>query len=209
MAVSGYNLLRARPVFPRLAVLEGFITTAAQILHGPSSPCLLERADGKLKTSDSHLNPFVLRVKVVMPDGVKNVKFTLGITDNDAKRGRVLGNDHAYIQAPEASVQRSRALAELALDLWEDGYLSERSPPPDEQPKAAQPKARLPPPCSCCGHSSCQRIQSLRELPSDAGAEDVMVYAGSEWGLWGGVWWAHSAEGHWQSWVAGAANGAA
>jgi hypothetical protein len=94
---------------------------------------------GKLKSSSSHLNPLVLSVKVLMPSGVKSIRFTLGFTDYDGV-SRFVGSEHAYVPSPWGSVHRAVALAELALDLWEDG-----------QPKATQAKATWkPPPPPCC-----------------------------------------------------------
>ena len=160
MPASGYCLLHARPAFPPLAVLEGFVREAARILHGPAR-CILERADGKLKSSDSHLNPYVLRVKVEMPAGFKALKFTLGITDHDVRRGRVEGNDHAYVQAKMHLSEEACRLAELAMDLWE---ASTRLGESAEALVLPAP----PPPCACCASSSCRRMLPVCELPADA-----------------------------------------
>jgi hypothetical protein len=79
----------------------------------------LERDYNKLSAGGNHLNDFVLHVKYTARDDFKDIKFTLGITDNDCrKKKRVRGNDHAYVQITNGRQEATVQIVESALDKW-------------------------------------------------------------------------------------------
>ena len=55
-----------------------------------------------------------------MPQNVKDIVFTMGITDFDVTRGcRMQGSVHAYIQTKMDRWAIGEEIAEAALDAWE------------------------------------------------------------------------------------------
>ena len=60
----------------------------------------MDKDYGKLKSSSDHLNDHVLHVRYQMPENVKDIKFTIGITDFcNMKSRRVAGNWYVFEDA--------------------------------------------------------------------------------------------------------------
>ena len=90
---SGYIRLRHRERFPKLEELPRFLTNSCQQISEPYVGQIhMDKDYGKLKSSSDHLNDHVLHVRYQMPENVKDIKFTIGITDFcNMKSRRVAG----------------------------------------------------------------------------------------------------------------------
>ena len=139
MVFTGHVELKSRLSYPALEELPEYLKRVCLQFHAPYVG-IFEAAknDNKLLTSDNHLNNFVLCVRYRTPGHIKDIAFTMGITDFDENKGcRVPGNAHAYIQSKEDRFTTGKQIAEAALDLWES-----RIPP---KPKRSCPVVDIPP----------------------------------------------------------------
>ena len=121
MAFTGHVELMPRRRYPPLEELPEHLEQAClQFLYPYVGTCVAEKNCNKLLTSNNHLNDHVLRVRCFTPPHMKDIAFTLGITDFDEAKGRrVNGNAHAYIQSKKDRFAAGKSVAEMALDMWE------------------------------------------------------------------------------------------
>lgn len=158
MAFTGYVKLALRHEYPPLDELVEYLKLACLQFHHPYiGKFEAEKNYNKLHTSSNHLNDHVLRVHYRTPQHMKDIIFTMGITDFDADRGeRVRGNTHAYIQSKEDRFVTAKKVAQTALDLWEGGSgLEEVGTAKSEQMRGKKVDPTIPPmpsrPCPGAG----------------------------------------------------------
>ena len=118
---NGYHLLRQRPAFPKIDELPKYLKAACQKMFRHAVGTFEVDLDySKLRTSLNHLNDHIIHFRWRLPNNVKDVAFTMGITDYDKDAGqRVPNKVHAYVQAQMDRHTTAIKVAEAALDDWE------------------------------------------------------------------------------------------